>query len=79
MNDVDEVLQKPDPPPMNAGPLGDWVIVPDGRIGQVWAQHPDHTRYWVAFGKTKPEAFRLTELQPAEGAAINHEQEGLPL
>lgn len=77
---TDPILAPRDPPPMSAEePLGVWVTVPDGRIGHVWARHPDGRRFWVAFG-TEYSAFTLDELEPAEGTfSPNNEQDGLPL
>ncbi len=59
-------------------PLGEWVTTPDGRIGQVWAEHAKAGRWWVAFGTpaTAGDHFTLDELDVVEGPRFEQE---LPL
>ena len=44
--------------------IGDWVRLPDGRIGQVWALGTTTASVWVADGKEFTAA-TITDLKPA--------------
>ena len=44
--------------------IGDWVRLPDGRIGQVWALGTTTASVWVADGREFTAA-RIDDLKPA--------------